>query len=196
MNLEASLLSNQLRRDSLKDWNDYFVHLTRSCHRDLHASEFLSTTVLDREGSFQSLRCCSFSVPAPTQSILAPKVNHGSRFMCSCGRSFSTEIAIRETTNVEATSPPATPMLSSKCDLKHHQYIQTSVSKRAKTFAMDSMTSLIPTTTLNELVDRLQPPTNMINWHTTNVKHYENSPGSFGTDLDRSASFFVSLQNC
>ena len=112
--------------------------------------------------------------------------------MCSCGRSFSTEITIRETTNVEATSPPATPMLSSKSDLKHHPYIQTSVSKRAKTSAMESITSLIPTTTLNELVDRLHPPTNMINWHTTNVKHYENSPGWFGTDVDRSqASLFL-----
>ena len=116
--------------------------------------------------------------------------------MCSCGRSFSTEITIRETTNVETSSPPATPMLVSKPDIKHHQYIQTSASKRAKTSATDSTTSsssLIPTTTLNELVDRLHPSSNIVNWHTTTLKHYEHSPGSLRLAVVRCRCFSLSL---
>jgi hypothetical protein len=107
----------------------------------------------------------SASIPAPV------KINNGSRFLCPCGRSFSTEITIRETTNVDASSPPATPMLSLKTDLKHQQHSQESMSKRPR-ISMIEPPSLPTTTTL---FDRL----NSTSWSTTNMKTYENSPGRF-----------------
>jgi len=42
---------------------------------------------------------------SPLSSNLATtKLNNGQRFICPCGRSFSAEITIRETTNVDASS--------------------------------------------------------------------------------------------
>ncbi len=115
------------------------------------------------------------SVPTPIQSVLTPKINHGQRFVCACGRSFATEIAIRETTNVETTSPPATPMLSFKTDMKHQQHSQESFSKRPRILMIEPPTSAIPTT--STLVDRLNPSTMINNWQTLNLKTYEDSPG-------------------
>lgn len=110
-----------------------------------------------------------FLGPNPTTA----KINNGQRFVCPCGRSFSTEISIRETTNVDASSPPATPMLSYKTDLKHQQYSQESISKRPRVLMIDTPHPLTTTvTTLNS-------SSLITSWPTTNMKNYENSPGLF-----------------
>ena len=66
------------------------------------------------------------------------KLNAGQRFICPCGRSFSTEITIRETTHVDASSPPATPMLPLKSDFKHQHYSSEPNPKRSRTSLMES----------------------------------------------------------
>ena len=115
-----------------------------------------------------------------TSPQASPKVN-GQRFVCGCGRSFSTEITIRETTNVDATSPPATPMLLLKTDLKlqqQQQHLQESVAKRARMMMIENPTSVIPTTTNNTmLVDRLNASSIVPAWPTASLKNYEDSPG-------------------
>jgi hypothetical protein len=108
--------------------------------------------------------------------VLTPKINNGQRFVCTCGRSFSADITIRETTNVETSSPPATPMLLLKTDLKHQQHSQESICKRSRILMIEPPTSLIPTT-ITSLIDRLNPSTMMTNWQTQNLKTYEDSPG-------------------
>lgn len=112
----------------------------------------------------------------PIQSVLTPKINNGQRFVCTCGRSFSAEITIRETTNVETSSPPATPMHSLKTDLKQSQQSYESNCKRARMSMMEPAASLIPTTA-NTFNERLNPSMMTNNWSTSNVKAYEDSPG-------------------
>ncbi len=97
--------------------------------------------------------------------------------MCGCGRSFAAEIIIRETTNVETSSPPATPMLLHKTDLKNQQHSQESISKRSRTLMVEQPTSVIPTTTT--LIDQLHPSTTVTHWQTQNLKTYEDSPGLY-----------------
>ncbi|CAF4453139.1 unnamed protein product, partial [Rotaria magnacalcarata] len=80
-----------------------------------------------------------------TQSVITPKINNGQRFVCTCGRSYAAEITIRETTNVETSSPPATPMFWLKNDLKHQQFSQEPMSKRPKVLMVEPSTSVIPT---------------------------------------------------
>jgi hypothetical protein len=99
------------------------------------------------------------------------KLNNGQRFVCPCGRSFSAEITIRETTNVDASSPPATPMLSLKTDLKYQQHSQESISKRARVLMIDPPQ---PTTTT---ITTLNTSSLITSWPTTNMKTYEHSPG-------------------
>lgn len=115
-------------------------------------------------------------VSTPVQSVLTPKINHGQRFVCACGRSFSAEISIRETTNIETSSPPATPMLMLKTDLKHPQ---ESNSKRQKLTILDSSTSIIPTTVTTTSDDGYNQSNFIDNWQT-NLKTYEDSPGMNG----------------
>ena len=104
------------------------------------------------------------------------KLNHGQRFLCPCGRSFSTEITIRETTNVDASSPPTTPMLSFKTDLRHVQHSQESMPKRAR-MAMIDPSQALPTATITTT---LSTSSLITSWPTTNMKTYENSPGEIG----------------
>ncbi len=100
--------------------------------------------------------------------------------MCGCGRSFAAEIIIRETTNVETSSPPATPMLLHKTDLKNQQRSQESMSKRSRTLMVEPATSVIPTTTTTTtLIDQLHPSTTVTHWQTQNLKTYEDSPGLY-----------------
>lgn len=97
-----------------------------------------------------------------------------------CGRSFAAEITIRETTNVETSSPPATPMFAFKNDLKHQQHSQESLSKRSRMLIIDPPSSVIPTTTVSSsLVERLNTSNIMANWQISNLKAYEHSPGLF-----------------
>lgn len=117
-------------------------------------------------------------VSMPTQSIITPKHNAGTRFVCSCGRSFTTEITIRETANLESSSPPATPMIGTKLDLKTSPPV-----KRSKTSSgnIEPTISIIRTNnhpvTLNHLVERNHPSNDLNNWSHTHFKQYENSPG-------------------
>lgn len=80
---------------------------------------------------------------------------------------------------METSSPPATPMLLLKTDLKHQQNnTQESMSKRPRILMIDPSTSVIPTTT--SIIDRLNPqPMTNSHWQTHNLKTYEGSPGSF-----------------
>ena len=126
-------------------------------------------------------RWCNTSTPhlvsIPTQSIISPKSNNGQRFTCTCGRSFSTEITIRETSNVETSSPPATPMLGTRIDLKASPPL-----KRSKPSMIEQPTVTIIRTTTNpvapnHLVERMHPATDLSNWQTNNLKQYENSEG-------------------
>jgi hypothetical protein len=117
------------------------------------------------------------SVSTPIQSVLTPKINNGQRFVCTCGRSFAAELTIHETTNVETSSPPATPMLSMKTDLKHQQRSQEPIPKRSKILMIEPSTSLIPTTTTTTLIDRSHPSTMLTNWQTPHIKNYGDSPG-------------------
>ena len=116
------------------------------------------------------------------------KLNHGQRFSCACGRSFSAEITIRETTNVDASSPPATPMLLLKNDLKqqqqhqqqlHQQHGQDSMCKRPRMLMIE--TSVPPTTIVSAaaLIDRSNSSSLMAAWQASSMKNYENSPGAF-----------------
>lgn len=110
--------------------------------------------------------------------ILPSKINHGQNFTCSCGRSFTTEITIRETSNVEESSPPATPMIGTKNDFKYqHQLLQTSPMKRVKNSTKETISSVIPTTALNDLIDRINPTSNLAHWRSHSLKNYEDSPG-------------------
>jgi transposase-like protein len=124
-------------------------------------------------------------VSTPIQSVLTPKINNGQRFLCTCGRSFSAEINIRETTNVETSSPPATPMLSLKTDLKYQQHSQEPISKRSRMLMIEPSTSLIPTTTITTLADR---STMITNWQTPNLKTYEDSPELMTVESNRGES--------
>ncbi|UJR26511.1 hypothetical protein I4U23_007837 [Adineta vaga] len=123
----------------------------------------------------------------PVQSVLTPKINHGQRFTCACGRSFAAEISIRETTHIETASPPATPMLSLKTDLKQQQYSQESISKRPRILTIDPPTSVIPTTTIN-VIDRLHPSNMISNWQTMQLKTYEGSPELMTVESNRGES--------
>lgn len=120
----------------------------------------------------------------PVQSVLTPKINHGQRFVCACGRSFSAEISIRETTNIETSSPPATPMLMLKTDLKHPQ---ESNSKRQKLTILDSSTSIIPTTVTTTSDDGYNQSNFIDNWQT-NLKTYEDSPEFINGESNRTES--------
>lgn len=111
----------------------------------------------------------SFSVASNSTTA---KLNNDQRFSCPCGRSFSAEITIRETTNVEASSPPSTPMLSLKTDLKHQQYSHESMPKRQRSIIIDVPPSSTATTTT------LNSSSLITSWPTTNIKNYGNSPGS------------------
>jgi len=118
-------------------------------------------------------------ISIPTQSIISPKSNNGHRFICTCGRSFTTDITIRETTNVETSSPPATPMLGTKIDLKSSPPL-----KRSKPSIIEQPTvTIIRTTTnpvtLNHLVERTHQSNDLNNWQTNNLKQYENSEEFF-----------------
>jgi len=131
--------------------------------------------------NFPLVKYVFFSVSTPVQSVLTPKINNGQRFVCTCGRSFAAEITIRETTNVETSSPPSTPMLFLKNDLKHQQHSQEHMSKRSRILMVEPSTSAIPTTTTTTTttVDRLRPSAIVTNWQTQNFKTYENSPGLY-----------------
>ncbi len=131
-------------------------------------------------------------VSTPIQSVLTPKINNGQRFLCTCGRSFSAEINIRETTNVETSSPPATPMLSLKTDLKYQQHSQEPISKRSRMLMIEPSTSLIPTTTITTLADR---STMITNWQTPNLKTYEDSPGLLFYNYFISKFFFSRIND-
>ncbi|CAF2739733.1 unnamed protein product [Rotaria sp. Silwood2] len=129
----------------------------------------------------------------PIQSVMTPKINNGQRFVCTCGRSFAAEITICETTNVETSSPPATPMFSFKNDLKHQQHSQESISKRSRILMMEPPTSVIPTTTTSTmtasiLADRLTSSAMITNWQITNLKTYENSPELMTGESNRGES--------
>jgi hypothetical protein len=147
--------------------------------KNCHYIQLYCQIILSKTFSFHFLnKYIHISVSTPTQSVLTPKINHGQRFVCACGRSFAAEITIRETTNVETSSPPATPMLLLKTDLKHQQHSQESISKRSRILMIDPPISVIPTTTtITTLVDRLNPSLMVNNWQTTNLKTYEDSPG-------------------
>lgn len=135
----------------------------------------------------------SFLVTTPIQSVLTPKINHGQRFVCTCGRSFSAEITIRETTNVETSSPPATPMLAMKTDLKQMQHSNESNGKRVRMSMIESSTSsLIPTTT-NSLIERLNPSTMINHWSTPNLKNYQDSPGLTREEYSLNPMFSLEL---
>jgi hypothetical protein len=103
------------------------------------------------------------------------KMNAGQRFMCPCGRSFSTEISIRETTHMDASSPPATPMITFKNDLKH---VSESISKRSRILMIDPSGSNINIGgTSTSLIDRLNSSSLASSWSTNTLKAYANSPG-------------------
>jgi hypothetical protein len=68
-------------------------------------------------------------------------------------------------------------MLSLKTDMKHQQHTQEQNSKRSRMLIIDPPTSVIPTTTITSLTDRINSSTMMTNWQTTNLKTYEDSPG-------------------
>lgn len=114
------------------------------------------------------------------------KINNGQRFVCPCGRSFSTEISIRETTNVDASSPPATPMLSFKTDLKHQQYCQESISKRQRVLMIDTPH---PSTSTNTITTLNSSASLITSWPTTNMKTYENSPGIISIFISKILGF-------
>ncbi|CAF0775187.1 unnamed protein product [Rotaria sordida] len=137
----------------------------------------------------------------PIQSVITPKINTGQRFVCTCGRSFAAEITIHETTNVETSSPPATPMFMFKNDLKHQQYSQEPISKRPRILMVEPLTSVIPTTaatssssssssttTASTLADRLNSSTIVSNWQITNLKTYEDSPELMTGESNRGES--------
>ncbi|CAF3332504.1 unnamed protein product [Rotaria sp. Silwood1] len=132
------------------------------------------------------------AVSSPIQSVITPKINNGQRFVCTCGRSFAAEITIRETTNVETSSPPATPMFLFKNDLKHQQHSQESMSKRPRILMIEPPTSVIPTTTTTtstlSLAERLNSSTMVSNWQITNFKTYENSPELMTVESNRGES--------
>ncbi|CAF0960231.1 unnamed protein product [Rotaria magnacalcarata] len=129
----------------------------------------------------------------PTQSVITPKINNGQRFVCTCGRSYAAEITIRETTNVETSSPPATPMFWLKNDLKHQQFSQEPMSKRPKVLMVEPSTSVIPTTntattTSSTISDRMNAQTIVSNWQIANLKAYENSPELMTAESNRGES--------
>lgn len=153
------------------------------------------TEISCRRSKFRNLWRLSLAVATPVQSALTPKINHGQRFVCACGRSFSTEITIRETTNVDTSSPPATPMLLLKSDLKHQQHPHEPSCKRPRALILDPSNSLIPTTT-NISIERLNPSAMINHWSTMNLKTYEDSPGlSWLRVRSFAEEMFVSLQN-
>ncbi|CAF3911232.1 unnamed protein product [Adineta steineri] len=116
----------------------------------------------------------------------SPKFNNGQRFLCPCGRSFSTEITIRETTNVDASSPPATPMLSLKTDLKHQQQQQQSQESLSKRLRMPMMDVLHPTASI--LLNSSSSSSLIVPWSTMNMKNYENSPELMNAESNRGES--------
>ena len=112
------------------------------------------------------------------------KLNAGQRFHCPCGRSFSTEITIRETTNVDTTSPPATPMLLMKTDFKNPQHSSDSISKRSRMLMIDPPAAAPPTQTPSSTQTTINlNGTNhslalVSSWPTGALKSYERSPGN------------------
>ncbi|CAF0965250.1 unnamed protein product [Adineta ricciae] len=134
------------------------------------------------------------SASTPAQCVLTPKFNNGQRFTCPCGRSFSAELNIRETTHVETSSPPATPMLLLKNDLKQQQqqhqqqqHSQESISKRQRILMIDQPISVIPTTTAF-LSNRSHSSNMTSNWQTIQLKTYEDSPELMTVDSTRAES--------
>ena len=119
------------------------------------------------------------------------KLNAGQRFQCPCGRSFSTEITIRETTNVDSSSPPATPMLLMKNDLKHPQHTSESISKRSRMLLIDPPAAPPPSSTqtinLNRTNNNLALTTS---WPTGALKNYEHSPGKDYPRMKSNLSLF------
>ncbi|CAF1135037.1 unnamed protein product [Adineta steineri] len=144
------------------------------------------------DGEISRYRISGF-MSTPIQSVLTPKINHGQRFMCVCGRSFAAEISIRETTHVETSSPPATPMLSFKTDLKQQQQqqqqqqnSQESMCKRQRILTIEAPISSTPTAT--SILDRIIPSSMFSNWGTTNLKTYEGSPELMTAESNRGES--------
>ena len=80
-------------------------------------------------------------------------------------------------------------MLSLKTDLKHQQHPQEPNAKRSRMLFIDPPTSLIPTTTIAPMTDRINSSTMINNWQT-NLKTYEDSPGSIFSMDFRSRIFF------
>ncbi|CAF0836823.1 unnamed protein product [Adineta ricciae] len=134
------------------------------------------------DGILSKYRDSTFS---PNQT--PTKIHNGQRFVCPCGRSFSTEITIRETTNVDASSPPATPMLSLKTDLKHLQHLQESVSKRSRTSLLDTAHTIATGSTSASTTTFNSSPL-VVPWSTANMKNYENSPELITADSNRGES--------
>ena len=99
--------------------------------------------------------------------------------MCTCGRSFAAEVSIREMTNVETSSPPATPVFLLKTDTKHQQNLQEPFLKRPRILTLEPPTSTISTTITPTINDQLNSSTIVTDWQMTNLKNYENSPGLY-----------------
>ncbi|CAF1059117.1 unnamed protein product [Rotaria sordida] len=116
----------------------------------------------------------------PSNSTIA-KMNNDQCFTCPCGRSFSAEITIRETTNIETNSRPSTPILSVKTDLKHQQYTHESISKRQRGLIVDTPSTTTTTTTLNS-------SSLIASWSATNIKNYGNSPEMINAEIHRTES--------
>ncbi|CAF0960128.1 unnamed protein product [Rotaria magnacalcarata] len=114
----------------------------------------------------------------PSNTVSA-KISNDQCFTCPCGRSFSTEITIRETSHVESSSPPGTPLLSVKTDLKNQQYSHESISKRQRGLIVDTPSTTVATLNSSSLIS---------SWPTANIKNYGNGPEIMNHESHRTES--------
>lgn len=111
-------------------------------------------------------------------NFLPMKYNGGQCFACPCGRTFAIETTIRETTNVDASSPPATPMLQSKIDYKQLHSMSESNPKRPRILNVDANNLLIHNSQNNNIIaERINSSSILTSWPSSSIKTYENSPG-------------------